>query len=104
MDSAISTGDANVIDPSGDVLLEISDEAYGSATDTFRVSSAHLRKSSRYFNVLLDPQKCHEGVTLGTKLEDLAKRNANLDNINLSDLPVISIRSIGRIGKVNSIV
>src|ERR1700761_3757464 len=104
MDTA-SIGDSTIqiIAPSGDVLLAVSDEAYGPSIYTFRVSSARLRNSSRYFNILLDPLKFYEGVTLESKLKELAEKHTDFKDIPISELPTISIQSVGQIGKVSSI-
>jgi hypothetical protein len=103
METASFSGDTTIIDPSGDVLLAVSDEAYGPSVNTFRVSCARLRDSSRYFNILLDPLKFYEGVTLGSKLKELVENNTDLKNVSLSQLPTIPIKAIGQIGKVSGI-
>jgi hypothetical protein len=96
-----SDGDLIIIDPFGDVVLQILDEAYPKFASTYRVNASTLRTASRYFRNLLDPQKFHEGLTLEGKLNALLQKYPDLNDAPPSALPTLSISSIGQIGKVN---
>jgi hypothetical protein len=102
MQSVLSNGEPIIIDPSGDLLLLVSDQAYSDSV-SYRVNTQRLRQTSRFFNVLLDPSKFSEGVTLERKLRDINEKYSDLNNITSSELPSIPIRSVGRIGKVTGI-
>jgi hypothetical protein len=104
MQSTTSNGGHIIIDPNGDVLLDISDHAFSESSATYRVDSDRLRTTSRYFNVLLDSSKFAEGVNLEARLKELKKKYTDLNDVPISELPTISVRGIGRIGKVTSII
>jgi hypothetical protein len=102
MQNDVSNGEPIIIDPSGDLVLLVSDQAYSDSV-SYRVTAQKLRETSRYFNVLLDPSKFSEGVTLKRKLKDINEKYSDLNNIPYSDLPSIPVRSVGSIGKVTRI-
>jgi hypothetical protein len=88
-----------VIDPDGDILLQVSDQAYPTLTAAFRVSTERLKSSSSYFNNLLAP-KFREGVNLEAQFKQLSTQYGDLKDIPEAELPNISVKNIGRIGKV----
>ena len=91
------------IDSSGDLVLNITDEAYPSSAASYRVNADLLRVSSSYFKTLLDPTKFAEGIGVQKTLESLGKRYRNPADAPASELPTVRLDNVGRIGKVKDI-
>lgn len=103
MQTASADRDPIAIDSTGDLLLAVSDATYPDSSPIYRVNSDKLRTSSRYFDILLDPSKFSEGVKIADKLRQLRADHVGNPDIHVSDLPVVSIKSVGRVGKLKSI-
>jgi hypothetical protein len=98
---------AVIIDPTGDLILRVSDQAQPQPV-SFRLSHSKLHASSKYFTVLFDHSKFAEGRQLHAKREALrAKYGIGLSGktweaVSVGELPVITVQNIGRIGKINN--
>jgi hypothetical protein len=103
MQTASADGDPIIVDTAGDLLLAISDPFHPDSSPVYRVNSDKLRRSSRYFDILLDPSKFSEGIKIADQLRQIRAGHVEVLDILLSDLPVVSIKSIGRVGKLKSI-
>lgn len=93
--------DTIIISPSGDLILEVSQEE-GGAQYAYRVDSNVLRQNSRYFENLLS-DRFSEGQKLSAALSALKIAGSNIADASADDLPRISLVNIGRISKVSSI-
>ena len=85
-----------VIAPSGDLILDVSQEE-GSQVYLYRVDSNTLQQNSRYFENLLS-ERFSEGQKLAAALSDLKLAgHASLEDAPTNSLPHISIVNAGRI-------
>ena len=81
------------IDPNGDLLLQIRD--HGTGTDhEYRVSISALQRASHYFNILLDPSKFSEGITVDKRLKEICGVEGA---IPYRALPKVSLMDIGQV-------
>ncbi|KAF3041055.1 hypothetical protein E8E12_000705 [Didymella heteroderae] len=88
--------DLLVIAPSGDLILNVSQEE-GSQQYSYRVDSKILQQKSRYFENLLS-ERFSEGSRLAAALKDLRLAgHASLEDAPVTSLPRISIVNAGRI-------
>ena len=88
--------DLIVVAPSGDLILDVSQEE-GSQQFSYRVDSKVLQQNSRYFENLLS-ERFSEGQKLAVALKGLELLgHTNLEHTPLDDLPRIPIVNIGRI-------
>ena len=88
--------DLLVIAPSGDLILDVSQEE-GSQQCSYRVDSRILQQNSRYFENLLS-ERFSEGQKLATALKDLnLAGHASLEQTPTKSLPRIPIVNAGRI-------
>lgn len=88
--------DLLVIAPSGDLILDVSQEE-SSQQCSYRVESRVLRQNSRYFENLLS-ERFSEGQKLAAALKDLKLAgHASLEDIPTESLPRIPIVNAGRI-------
>jgi hypothetical protein len=93
--------DTITISPSGDLILEVSQEE-GGVQYAYRVDSNVLRQNSRYFENLLS-DRFSEGQKLSAALSALKIAGSNIADASADVLPRISIVNVGRISKVSSI-
>ncbi|KAK6428181.1 hypothetical protein LTR95_015677 [Oleoguttula sp. CCFEE 5521] len=102
---ASSQGDHIVIFAGGDLVLHVRHSIVDSTVHShaFRVSTAILRKQSKYFDRLLDPVKFGEGQRVATAHEQLHTRCQDLTEIPVEDLPIVFVEELGRIPTVKSI-
>lgn len=84
---------AVVIDPQGDLLLNVS--FYNDLSQQYRVSISVLRDQSSYFSVLLDSTKFSEGIAVESRLADLKKLHEHMNDVSLENLPSVTISDIG---------
>lgn len=88
--------DLLVVAPSGDLILDVSQEE-DSQQFPYRVDSKILQHNSRYFENLLS-DRFSEGQKLAAALKNLKLLgHTSLEHAHLDDLPRISIVNIGRI-------
>lgn len=88
--------DPLVIAPSGDLILDVSQED-GSHSYSYRVDSGILQQNSRYFENLLST-RFSEGQKLATALGGLKLAgHTSFENVPVESLPRISIVHVGRI-------
>lgn len=99
MQTAHDTAATVVIDPEGDIVLQVSDQEYPTLTAAYQVSTVKLKQVSPYFANLLSP-KFKEGSDLEAQLKGLSLKYSDRKDIPEPELPRISIENIGRIGKV----
>ena len=76
--------------PYEDVILRIEDERQNSYYDV-RCSRDRLRETSRYFHVLLDPEKFNEGIGSADKIEELRSQYGDISEAPDGALPVVTI-------------
>jgi hypothetical protein len=89
------------IDPSGDVVIIVSDSSHEPVA--FRLSIARLRSSSRYFSRLFEPSKFSEGHQAEQKLAFLRERYGDAAKAPVAQIPRVRVSDLGRIGRVSSI-
>ncbi|KAL8899557.1 MAG: hypothetical protein Q9207_006141, partial [Kuettlingeria erythrocarpa] len=82
-----------IIDPQGDLLLNVS--FYEDLSQHYRVSISVLRDQSSYFSVMLDSTKFSEGIAVGERLADLKKLNQDISTVPPRQLPAVTISDIG---------
>lgn len=86
----------SVITPSGDLILDVSQEE-STRQYAYRVDSKSLQQNSRYFENLLS-ERFSEGQQLATALKDLKLAgHASLEDAPIGTLPRIPIVNAGRI-------
>jgi hypothetical protein len=83
------------IDLTGDLVLEIRDEAENMSVQ-YLVSTAVLMKVSAYFRVLLDPTKFAEGIASNATHEKLKLQYGDAQDAPISELPVVQISDAGQ--------
>ena len=96
-DDASSMSSIIEIDPDGDLLLHITH--HDELDQLYRVSISVLRRTSAYFNVLLDPAKFHEGAASHARLGELSRHFADAATIPISELPAVTVSDVGQIPK-----
>ena len=82
----------------GDILIHISD-SHAQADHYYRCSREVLRRTSEYFNVLLDPVKFSEGIAVEERIQDLTRRYDSTATIPASELPKVVVSDVGDIPK-----
>ena len=92
-----------IIDPAGDIILDVADGEAGKEVVSYRVSSAPLMHASGYFRTLLSSDAFAEGATITKTHEELRARYMNLADAPITELPRLKIFDAGRIGAVKSI-
>lgn len=81
----------------GDLLLHV--KHYDDIGQVYRVSVAILRKTSVYFDTLLDPHKFSEGVAVQSRLRELNRSRVDIASVPTSELPRVSISDFGQVPK-----
>lgn len=88
--------DPIVVDPSGDLILDIRQDG-GATQYQYRVNSRTIRQNSKYFDNLFS-DRFNEGQKLSAGLESLKSRGYTTPaDAPTNELPHISIENIGRI-------
>ena len=87
-----------IVSHHGDVLLQVRDQETGSER-SYRCMRNVLRRASTYFDVLFDPQKFSEGITIETRLRELELEEHRHTPAPASSLPVVSIFDVGDLPK-----
>ena len=82
----------------GDILIHISD-SHAQADHYYRCSREVLRRTSEYFNVLLDPVKFSEGIAVEARIRDLTRQYNDTATIPASELPKVVVADVGDIPK-----
>ena len=82
----------------GDILIHIGD-SHARADHYYRCSREVLRRTSEYFNVLLDPVKFSEGITIEARIQDLTRQYNDTATIPASELPKVVVSDVGDIPK-----
>ena len=82
----------------GDILIHISDPN-AQADHHYRCSRQVLRRTSEYFNVLLDPVKFSEGIAVEARIQDLTRQYNDTATIPVSELPKVVVSDVGDIPK-----
>ena len=84
-----------LIEPDGNLVLQLLDQGGGTVVTRYRVSSEKLQKGSRYFDAMLAPGKFSEGAAIRSTLESLKQRyGGELDKAPASELPAVSFPEI----------
>ena len=78
----------------GDILVHISD-SHAQADHYYRCSREVLRRTSEYFNVLLDPVKFSEGIAVEARIQDLTRQYTDAATIPVSELPKVVVSDVG---------
>lgn len=89
---------AVVIAQEGDIHVYIKDELRG-MNHEYRCSRVVLRSTSKYFSVLLDPEKFSEGIAIEARLQELSRKYVSLAAKPRSELPVVIISDVGQFPK-----
>ena len=82
----------------GDILIHISDPN-AQADHHYRCSREVLRRTSEYFNVLLDPVKFSEGIAVEERIQELTRQYNDTATIPASELPKVVVSDVGDIPK-----
>nr|OQO26379.1 hypothetical protein B0A51_06941 [Rachicladosporium sp. CCFEE 5018] len=105
LETAIQGDRVTVISAGGDLVLHIRHSVVDSTihSHAFRVTTAVLRKQSRYFDRLLDPIKFGEGQRVATAHAQLQTQYQDLTKVTVDELPIVYVEDLGRIPTVKSI-
>ena len=89
-------GSLTVVAEDGDLIVQIVDHATSTNLE-YRCSRTVIRKSSDYFNVLLDPEKFSEGIAINSRLQELRHSYERTLSIPISKLPKVVVRDVGHL-------
>ncbi|KAJ6031867.1 hypothetical protein N7540_002599 [Penicillium herquei] len=87
---------AKIISPNGDLIIEHTDPSSTTGKIAWQVSLTSLRENSRYFDVMLDPEKFSEGRFLAQQLQALeikaeSQPGSSFNSGNDISLPIIQL-------------
>nr|POE73096.1 hypothetical protein CFP56_31035 [Quercus suber] len=85
----------------GDLIIGVQHDE--SPVHLFRVSTAVLRKSSRYCERLLQRDRFGEGAQIEVAHQDLQKRYTSMKDVPIHELPRVVVQDLGRISAVKAL-
>ena len=88
-----TNGSFHIIVETGDIVLHLEDDDLGLEHE-FRASAKCLRKNSKYFDTLLDPEKFAEGVAVQDCLQELTTKYSRSTAIPFDELPRVALFEI----------